>query len=244
VSRGPIRHRPIPFRAVGGRPAVLGIVFVLIMSVLLCACARRVPRTELVEIDEEKIPEPVRHLVDVQLRSAAERGRNPRNLKWRAVDEREDYTFVACTYEWTIRIPGPRPDDPVMEWDEIVAMWIAEDRGLVDSFGAAVDELPPKEPFKVQSMRGKVQSTRGIQGAFLVAHGWCTDPNVEKIVAITSSGAEVETAPVGGFWYVRYEDNDGGETFVRVQALNARGKVVHEASSQPESERPPSKPGS
>jgi len=231
-----MNNRSLSVQAFGGRPAVLGIVFILAMGLLLSGCSQR---TELTEIDEEKIPEPVRYLVEVNLRFEAKRGENPRNLKWRAVDEREGYTFVACTYERTRRVPGPRPDDPVKEWDEIVAMWIehrTDDRPGGGFSGGSVDELPPREPFKVAGI-----GYGGLPGLpHLVAYGWCTDPKVEKIVAITSSGTEVETSPVGGFWYVRYDGNAEGETFVRVKALSARGEVLREASIP--TERPPSEP--
>jgi len=235
VSGDTALHRRVgvrPFRpAFYGKPVISGLVFIFGISLILCACARST--IQFAEIDEGKIPQPVRQYVAGQLKFSADRGESLRNLKWRVLDERDDYTLAICTYERTQRIPGPRPGDPVIERDEIAFMMV-EYEPTTMRFGGAVsvlDGLPPKQMFHWAGQSGAVwygDSAKNIQ-----AYGWCIDPKVEKIVGITSLAKKLETSPVGGFWYLRCGEPAEKETYIKVEALDARGKVLYEADWPP-----------
>ncbi len=219
-------------------------ICVMLCMVMLSGCGG--PKLiQLAEIPEEDISPGVRELVDslLQLRDT-ERGDWVGNLTWRAKADFEDYSVAVCTYEATYSIPRPRPDDPAIEIHKVyyqIIEYADTAEGLKwKVFGTSFDSFPPG-PFGWLGGYGRhsdhVHKTR-----YICTDGWCLAANVKKIVGLTSLGNQVETEPIGGFWYLKKSvpyDDDTEEIFERIQGLNARGKVLYDFSSKRPDGLPP-----
>ena len=159
----------------------------------------------LAKIPEDEIPDYIKE----SIKALGSDDSKAKDIVWRVCEERENYTWVAAEYKLEV---SDRTEN-------MYAIAIYDSQG---SSGGGITASMPDDT----SFAGGVSSPAGHTARTISAQGFTTDKRIVKIVGTTTTGKQVETVPVNGYWCMVLEDPEHNEGWEHVAGVNAKGEIV------------------
>lgn len=194
------------------------IVVLLVLSVVSC----KSQALDLPAVSRDEMPTKVLEFADGFVPDG--KSLDDIDLVWHVSTPKDGRYLVACTFATII--------DDKKEPTLWVASFPVDSSGdTMDFDGHSIDtEFNRNADCQGDFSGGLVYLPDGTSRIKLSAGGYCSSPDLVKVVGTTTKGKTAETTPTNGFWFMFINEVGPAEEWAEVKGLDGDGKVVKDLS--------------